>query len=103
MTVSDRCSVPRKGKYIGTVEGKDTTRDELAEMMVGRKVSFAVEKGPSHPESEALTVRNLSVVSKHHGKKVVNNVSFSVHKGKSSALPVLAATNRASWYMPCQD
>ena len=82
MTVSDRCSVLRKGKYIGTVEVKDTTKDELAEMMVGRKVSFAVEKGPSHPGSEALTVRNLSVVSKHHGKKVVNNVSFSVHKGE---------------------
>ena len=82
MEVSDRCSVLRKGKYIGTVNVKDTTKDELAEMMVGRKVSFAVEKGPAHMGDEALTVRNLTVVSKHHGKKVVNNVSFSVHKGE---------------------
>ncbi|MCI5955442.1 MAG: ABC transporter ATP-binding protein [Clostridiales bacterium] len=82
MEVSDRCSVLRKGKYIGTVNVEDTTKDELAEMMVGRKVSFAVEKGPAHMGDEALTVRNLTVVSKHHGKKVVNNVSFSVHKGE---------------------
>jgi len=82
MEVSDRCSVLRKGKYIGTVNVKDTTKDELAEMMVGRKVSFAVEKGPAHLGDEALTVQNLTVVSKHHGKKVVNNVSFSVHKGE---------------------
>lgn len=40
MAVADRCSVLRKGKYIGTVEIKDTTKEELSEMMVGRQVKL---------------------------------------------------------------
>ena len=43
MAVSDRCTVLRKGKYIGTVDIKDTTKEELSKMMVGRDVQFAVE------------------------------------------------------------
>ena len=43
--VADRCSVLRKGKYIGTIDVKDTSKEELSEMMVGRKVNFNVEKG----------------------------------------------------------
>ena len=47
MEVSDRCTVLRKGKYIGTVETKNTTPAELSRMMVGRNVNFAVEKAPA--------------------------------------------------------
>ena len=46
MAVSDRCSVLRKGRYIGTVDIKDTTKEELSKMMVGRDVQFAVDKKP---------------------------------------------------------
>lgn len=42
--VADRCTVLRKGKYIGTVSVADTTKEELSEMMVGRKINFTVEK-----------------------------------------------------------
>lgn len=41
--VADKCTVIRRGKYIGTVDVKDTTEAEMAKMMVGREVSFKVE------------------------------------------------------------
>lgn len=49
MEVADRCSVLRKGKYIGTVDVKDTTPEKLSAMMVGRDVNFVVEKKPAKP------------------------------------------------------
>ncbi|MEA5015354.1 MAG: ABC transporter ATP-binding protein [Candidatus Limiplasma sp.] len=82
MAVADRCTVLRKGKCIGTVQVADTTKEDLAEMMVGRKVSFAVEKDPSNPSAAALRVQNLTVSDKRHAKKKVNNVSFTVRKGE---------------------
>jgi general nucleoside transport system ATP-binding protein len=80
--VADRCTVLRKGRYIGTVDVKDTTVEQMAEMMVGRKVSFVVEKGEAQPGEPALTVQNLNAYSRHHGKKLLNNISFSVRKGE---------------------
>ena len=58
MAVSDRCTVLRKGKYIGTVDIKDTTKEELSKMMVGRDVQFAVEKKPCEPGKLILEVEN---------------------------------------------
>mgnify|MGYP002100334235 CR=1 FL=1 len=52
MAVADRCTVLRKGKYIGTVNTKDTTPAELSAMMVGRNVNFHVEKKPAEPGEE---------------------------------------------------
>ena len=82
LAVANRCSVLRKGKYIGTVDIASTNKDELAEMMVGRKVSFAVEKAPAKPGEPALTVQNLTVKSRTNNKNVVNNVSFTVRRGE---------------------
>lgn len=82
MAVADRCSVLRKGKYIGTVDIKDTTKEELSEMMVGRKVNFAVEKKESNPGEVVLNVENYSVLSKIHKKNAVNNISFKVRAGE---------------------
>ena len=48
--VADRCTVLRRGKYIGTVDVKDTTPEEMSEMMVGRKVNLTVERAPPPPE-----------------------------------------------------
>ena len=82
MAVADCCSVLRKGKYIGTVNIAETDKDELAEMMVGRKVSFEIEKSLANPKAPALTVRNLTVIDKIHNKPAVDNVSFCVRKGE---------------------
>lgn len=51
-------------------------------MMVGRKVQLVMEKTPLKPGESVLTVQNLTVRSKKHGKPVVNNVSFNVHRGE---------------------
>jgi simple sugar transport system ATP-binding protein len=80
--VADRCTVLRKGRFIGTVDVNKTSVEQMAEMMVGRKVSFVVEKAPPRPGAPALTVQNLTVQSRHHGKKLVNNVSFNVRRGE---------------------
>lgn len=82
MQVSDRCTVLRKGKYIGTVETKDTTPEKLSTMMVGRDVSFVVDKEPAKPGDVALDVRNMTVASKHHKNNAVNNVSLQVRRGE---------------------
>ena len=82
MSVADRCSVLRKGKYIGTVNIKDTNKEELAEMMVGRGVKFSVDKETANPIDCVLSVKDLCVKNKQTQKKVVNKVSFDVRKGE---------------------
>ena len=83
MAVADRCTVLRKGKYIGTVETKNTTPEALSAMMVGRNVNFHVEKKPATPGEVVLEVENLTVVSKGaHKKDAVKNVSFKVRAGE---------------------
>ena len=82
MEVADRCSVLRKGKYIGTVDIPNTTKAELSRMMVGRDVEFAVQKKPSTPGDVVLDVENLTVASKVHKNNAVKNVSFQVHAGE---------------------
>ena len=82
MEVADRCSVLRKGKYIGTVETKDVTPQDLSRMMVGRDVKFAVEKKESVPGDVILDVKNFSVASKRHKNDAVKNVSFQVRSGE---------------------
>ena len=82
MSVADRCSVLRKGKYIGTVDVKDCTKDDLSRMMVGRDVEFAVQKAPANPTDVVLDIKNLSVASKVSKKMAVNDVTFQVRAGE---------------------
>ena len=82
MDVADRCSVLRKGKYIGTVEIAKTTKAELSRMMVGRDVEFAVQKEEAKPSDVVLEVKNLTMASKLSKKNIVNDVSFQVRAGE---------------------
>ena len=82
MAVADRCTVLRKGKYMGTVEIKNTTKEELSRMMVGRDVNFAVEKVPAQPGEVVLDVQGVTVPSKLHKNNAVENVSFQVRRGE---------------------
>ena len=82
MEVSDRVTVLRKGKYIGTVNTSETTKEELSRMMVGRNVSFSVNKKPSKPGDTVLKVEHMTVPSKVHGNNAVKDVSFNVRKGE---------------------
>ena len=80
--VADRCTVLRKGRFIGTVDVASTSKEEMSEMMVGRKVQLVMEKTPAKLGESVLSVQNLTVKSKRHGKAVVNDVSFNVRKGE---------------------
>ena len=82
MAVSDRCTVLRKGKYIGTVNTKDTTAQELSAMMVGRNVNFHVEKEDKEPGKVILKVENMTVASHLHKNNAVKNVSLEVRAGE---------------------
>ena len=82
MAVADRCTVLRKGKYVGTVNVKDTTKEELSRMMVGRDVKFTVDKKDMIPGKTVLEVSNLCIESKTHKKQAVKNVSFQVKQGE---------------------
>ncbi len=82
MAVADRCSVLRKGKYIGTVNVKDTTKAELSRMMVGRDVEFVVQKDEAKPTDVVLDVKGMTLTSKVHKKDAVKDVSFQVKRGE---------------------
>ncbi len=82
MQAADTCSVIRKGKYVGTVQVKDTTPEKLSAMMVGRDVNFVVEKKPSQPKDVVLDIKGMTVASKHHKNNAVNNVSLQVRRGE---------------------
>ena len=79
---ADRCTVLRKGKYIGTVDVKATDIEELSEMMVGRKVNLVVEKTEAKPGEVVLSVKDLTVRSKSNAKPAINKVSFEVRTGE---------------------
>ena len=80
--IADRCTVLRKGKCVGTVDVTSVSKEELSEMMVGRKVNFFVKKQERPFGEVILKVDNLIVNSKIHGKAFVNNVSFEVRSSE---------------------
>ncbi len=82
MAVADRVTVLRKGKYIGTVNTKDTTKQELSNMMVGRPVQLEVQKKPAQTGDVILDVQGLTVPSKLHKNNAVKDVSFQVRAGE---------------------
>ncbi|TKZ29926.1 ABC transporter ATP-binding protein, partial [Brachyspira catarrhinii] len=80
--VADRCSVLRKGKYIGTIDVKDATKEEMSEMMVGRKISLVVEKSEAKPKEIILSAHDLNIKSHKSAKNIIKNVSFEVRAGE---------------------
>ena len=82
LAIADRCTVLKKGKYIGTVDVKNSSKETLSEMMVGRKVEFKVAKKDIEVGKKILEVKNLVMTSAHKNKNSVNNISFDVHAGE---------------------
>ena len=81
LDASDRITVMRKGRVIGTKDAKDTTMEELADMMVGRKVLFSVEKKEADRGEVVLDVEHLDLTAPS-GLKVLKDVSFSIRRGE---------------------
>ncbi|MEW4353740.1 ABC transporter ATP-binding protein [Streptococcus pneumoniae] len=79
--VADRVTVIRRGKSIQTVEIAGATNKDLAEMMVGRSVSFTTEKIPANPKDVVLSIKDL-VVHENRGVPAVKNLSLDVRAGE---------------------
>lgn len=81
MSMSDRVTIIRRGKVTGIVNTKDTNIEELAELMVGRKVSLTVEKSEAKSGDIILEIENLSA-NDQRKLPAVKEVSFNVKKGE---------------------
>lgn len=80
LAISDRVTVMRDGKTVGSVKTSETNAKDLARMIVGRDVLLRVEKTDANPGETVLNVRSLSVVGKHG--LAVDDVSFNVRAGE---------------------
>lgn len=78
---ADNCTIIRKGKLIDMVDVAKTNKNELAAKMVGRPVTFKVEKKMARPGKLILEIKNLNVI-KDKKLKVVSNFSLSLHAGE---------------------
>ena len=82
---ADRCTVIRRGRYIGTCDVKETSEAEMAKMMVGREVSFKVEKIEAKPGEVICEIKNLNV---NNNKKVLGLKDFSINIRKGEILGI---------------
>lgn len=79
--VADRCTVIRRGQSIDTVNVADVSQQELADLMVGRSVSFKTPKGPSNPTKPVLKINDL-VVKENRGLDAVKGLNLEVNAGE---------------------
>ena len=80
--VADRCSVLRKGRYMGTVEVADTSVEEMSRLMVGRDVELVTHKQEKLPGKTILKVEGMTVPSRVHSNDAVKNASLEVRQGE---------------------
>lgn len=78
---SQYCTIIRRGKYIDTVDVKNTTEQKLASMRVGREVNLIVKKSKAKPEEVVFTIDNLIVEDSRKIERV-KNFSLSIRKGE---------------------
>ncbi|MBR2916233.1 MAG: ABC transporter ATP-binding protein [Clostridia bacterium] len=93
MAISDKVAVPRKGEYIGTIETKNTTENELTEMMVGKKVSLNIEREEAKDTQDRLVVKNIKCLSRD-GVKLLENVSFTAKSGEILGIAGIAGSGQ---------
>ncbi len=77
---SDRCTVLRRGKLIGTKDVADLSTKQMAEMMVGRPLVYEYEKASYEPGKKILDVSGLTVNGRH--KEILSNITFNVNEGE---------------------
>ncbi|MDR0452298.1 MAG: ABC transporter ATP-binding protein [Treponema sp.] len=83
--IADRCAVLRRGKLVKVLDAGKATAQEMANLMVGREVSFGQEKTPPRFRDTVLEVEGLAVRNENHFD-VVKDVSFSVRGGEIFAI-----------------
>jgi len=81
MSMSDRVTIIRRGRVIDTLKTSETSIEELAEKMVGRKVSFTVKKDDIEVGKPILQVKGLKALD-NRGLEAVKGVDFEVRSGE---------------------
>ncbi len=81
MSVADQISVLRRGKKVATLDRANTSREEIARLMVGREILPQVDRGVSHPGDPILEVSDLRCDS-DRGLSALKGVSFTVRAGE---------------------
>ena len=94
MAITDNVSVMRQGTMVATRETRKTTVEELAELMVGRRVLLRVEKGEAKPGEVKLSVRDLTVKDSR-GVTMVDNVTFDVRAGEIVGIAGVAGNGQS--------
>ncbi|MER8544736.1 ABC transporter ATP-binding protein [Mesorhizobium sp. M0684] len=94
MAITDTVSVMRQGTMVATRETRKTTVEELAELMVGRRVLLRVEKGEAKAGGVKLAVKNLTVKDSR-GVTMVDDVSFDVHAGEIVGIAGVAGNGQS--------
>ncbi|MFN3718261.1 MAG: ABC transporter ATP-binding protein [Rhizobium rhizophilum] len=94
MAITDTVSVMRRGEMVATRKTSETTVEELAELMVGRRVLLHVEKKPANAGEIFLSVRNLTVKDSR-GVVMVDNVSFDVRSGEIVGIAGVAGNGQS--------
>ena len=93
LSLSDNVAVLRKGEYIGTVKTSETNEAELAEMMVGKKVTLNIERSEIKNSEDRLVVENISCVNRE-GIKLLDNVSFTAKSGEILGIAGIAGSGQ---------
>ena len=93
LELSDRVSVLRKGKYIGTVETASATVESLTEMMVGARVSLDIDRFEPLDPQKRLTVQDLTCVDKE-GITTLDHVSFTAYGGEILGIAGVAGSGQ---------
>jgi simple sugar transport system ATP-binding protein len=81
LAITDTVSVMRQGEMVATLPTRATTKEQLAELMVGRKVRLDLDKHPAKPGAVRLSARGLTVIDAK-GVKRVDDVSFELRAGE---------------------
>ena len=94
MEITDTVSVMRRGEMTATVKTAGTSPEELAELMVGRKVLLHVPKGPANPGKTVLEVENLKVVDEE-GVERLKGISFEIRAGEILGIAGVAGNGQS--------
>ncbi|WP_370271650.1 ABC transporter ATP-binding protein [Pseudooceanicola nitratireducens] len=94
MEYTDTVSVMRRGEMTATVKTSETSTEELAELMVGRKVLLRVDKQPAEPKQVVLSVKDLRVTDSA-GVERVKGVSFDIRAGEIYGIAGVAGNGQS--------
>lgn len=89
LEISDRVTILRKGKYIGTVDTEDIAEQQLTEMMVGKKVELKINRAITNFDKPLLEIRDLNV-NADDGSRAIKNVSFYIRGGEMLGIAGIA-------------